>query len=389
MGPLSGLRARFEQRLLALWFGPHRLPGWALPLIPPSWLVGRVSTRRRNRIEHRKRARAAADRSGPLVVIVGNLVAGGGGKTPLCLALARSLTRSGLRVGIIARGDGATRPVDPPRLIDATRPDAAEDGDEATLLALRSGVPVCVGHRRSVALARLVSARPELDVVISDDGLQHVALARDLEIVVFDGRGTGNGRLLPAGPLRESVDAVSGFDTLVVNRGWVDSVGALPDPDPAAPVAHPRTYSSRLRLEAIVPLSGWRRTPAGDHPPPDDALMAHLRSTSVGAVAGIARPESFFEMLRGLGLEPHGYRPGDHSAPDARWWAALPEPVILMTEKDAVKCLAEDDERLMVVCVRAVPDPALLEWLEEALRGPTTARYPGLPDLQGSATRRS
>lgn len=371
--PGVGRRARLEARLLRFWFSDDpALPLWALPLRPLAALTAHVARGRRRRIDADKRARRSDARRGkPAVVVVGNLVVGGGGKTPLCLALAGALRDRGWRPGLLVRGDGAGAGGPAPHRVDPSRPDPARDGDEATLLAMRSGVPVVAGRDRGAALAELLRACPAVDVVLSDDGLQHVGLPRDFEIVVFDRRGLGNGRTLPLGPLREPADAIGRFDALVTNRGWDDR-------GPEAALPHPRVHASRIGITGIVPLAVWRAQAdgAGQPPhahPPAEAVAARLAGGSVGAVAGIAHPEGFFAMLAGLGLRAQGYRPGDHRSPDARWWRALPEDAILMTEKDAVKCPLDDDGRMHVVCIEARPDPSLISWLDEALRGQTTA----------------
>ncbi|MEZ5649641.1 MAG: tetraacyldisaccharide 4'-kinase [Burkholderiaceae bacterium] len=361
------VRARLEQRLLEAWYEHGVLPWWLQALRLPALLTARVSGARRARIHAAKQARRRSDPAPrPRIVVVGNLVAGGSGKTPICLALAEDLRARGWRVGLLARGDGAAQAVDPPRRVDPDDPDAARDGDEATLMALRSGLPVYAGRRRGAALALLMRECPDTQLVISDDGLQHEALPRDLELAVFDRRGLGNGRLLPAGPLREGPRAAATFDALIQN------LGADGEPAPR-PVAHRRWHLSRLAFSGVVSLADWR---SGARPeqdgPASTALLQRLRRQRVAAVAGIARPDGFFSMLHSLGLRMRELRPGDHRTPEPRWWHALDEPAILMTEKDAVKCPLDDDGRLFVACVRALPDPALLDWLEEALRGPTS-----------------
>jgi tetraacyldisaccharide 4'-kinase len=256
------------------------------------------------------------------VIVVGNLTVGGTGKTPLVLWLAARLRERGLRPGIILRGyRGGTRTS---RRISAAA-SASEVGDEAALLAARSGCPVAAGADR-IADARLLEG--EVDVIIADDGLQHLRLRRELEIVVIDGeRRFGNRRLLPAGPLREPLDRLESVAAVVVNGGS-DGVGGL--------------RMSLTGAEAVSFSGGERRALSAFAPGP------------VHALAAIGNPERFFAMLRqkGLNLIPHPF--ADHhtfSRRDLEFGDSLP---VLMTEKDAVKCAGIVDRRHWYVPVEAV-----------------------------------
>ncbi len=183
---------RLEDLMLAIW-SRRGVPSTLL--LPLSWLYGRLSARRL-----RAGARTAWKAPVP-VVVVGNILVGGTGKTPVTIAVCQALQARGWHPGIVSRGYGVT--VGPePRLSDAGG-DAPRLGDEPALIHTATGAPVAVHPRRARAAATLLAAHPEVDVLIADDGLQHTALARDLELIVQDGRGVGNGRLLPAGPLRE------------------------------------------------------------------------------------------------------------------------------------------------------------------------------------------
>ncbi len=241
------------------------------------------------------------------VVVVGNVVAGGAGKTPVVAALVEHLQAAGLRPGVISRGHGRTasncREVRADDQADAV-------GDEPLLIARRCGVPVFVAPRRVDAARALLARYPDTQVLVSDDGLQHLAMARDIEICVFDERGIGNGWLLPAGPLREP---------------W------------------PRRADLVLRPPAAVGLGGFalRRALAPEAVRADGARRA-LADFSVEpqvvAVAGIARPEAFFAMLEaaGLVLERRVALP-DHHDFDAKPVALSPQDCVLCTDKDAVK----------------------------------------------------
>ena len=249
------------------------------------------------------------------VVVVGNVLVGGAGKTPTVLAIVALLARSGRSPGVVSRGYG--RSGGDVVLVD---PDAGADrvGDEPLLLRRRAGVPVAVGTDRVAAARALLRAHPEVDIVVSDDGLQHLALERDVEVLVFDERGVGNGRLLPAGPLRERVPARLGPRQLVVYNA-----DAATTPLPG--------HVARRQLAGVAPLAGWWR---GE--PAERAALAALRGRTIVAVAGIARPERFFAMLRASGLDIVELPLADHAD-----FAVLPWPAgsgdVIVTEKDAVK----------------------------------------------------
>jgi tetraacyldisaccharide 4'-kinase len=245
------------------------------------------------------------------VVIVGNVVAGGAGKTPVVIAIIEHLQAQGLRPGVIARGygrrgDGGCREV------RADDTDAASTGDEPLLLARHCQVPVVVGARRADAARLLLARYPRTQVLVSDDGLQHLALARDLEICVFDARGIGNGWLLPAGPLREA---------------WPRRADLVLRPAALAGIAGDE-LERRLSGEAVRG-DGTRRQ------------LTHVCGPSmqpVIAVAGIAQPEAFFAMLRAAGVVPAQTRAlADHHDFDAQPVDLPAGMTVVCTEKDAVK----------------------------------------------------
>jgi tetraacyldisaccharide 4'-kinase len=243
------------------------------------------------------------------VLVVGNVVAGGAGKTPVVRALVDHLAAQGLRVGIISRGYGGQG-----RGVRAVHPDSdpREVGDEPVLLARLTGVPVVVAAQRAEAGRALLTAHPQVQVLVSDDGLQHWALHRDLEIGVFDDRGLGNGWPLPAGPLRES---------------WprpLDLVLAPPQVRLPGLTAPRFTIRRHLSPEAVQ-ADGTRRP------------LADLRDAACLAVAGIARPHAFFALLAAAGVRPASTQalPDHHDF--SRGPALQAHPVIICTEKDAVK----------------------------------------------------
>ncbi|MGI4844728.1 MAG: tetraacyldisaccharide 4'-kinase [Janthinobacterium lividum] len=288
------------------------------------------------------------------VIVVGNIFIGGTGKTPLTIWLADSLRGAGLRPGVISRGHGGAAET-PREVTPQSRPE--EVGDEPLLIAARAGCPVVVGRQRAQAGRALLASHPEVDVLITDDGLQHYALARDVEIVLFDGRGVGNGWLLPAGPLREPPSRRRDFT--VVN----------------APEITPR-------LARAVGGQPFQMQLAGDFAEPlmrpEDCLpLGRLKGRRIVAAAGIGNPGRFFAMLRGAGLDFRELPLPDHHDFLDRPFDGLDADVILITEKDAVKCRQldnlKDDRRLWVVPVTARIDPALAEQIVEKCRGRSTA----------------
>ena len=275
------------------------------------------------------------------VVVVGNRVVGGTGKTPLVLWLVEVLRSRGFRPGIVSRGyRGANEP--PRRVLPGG--DAAQFGDEPVLLAERSGAPVWIGRDRVAAARGLLAAQPDCDVLVCDDGLQHYALARDFEIAVEDERGHGNGLLLPAGPLREP--AGRAVDAVVVNG----SAGA-------------GAFAMQLAPD------GFRRV-CGNGP---DVPLAALRGRRLHAVAGIGNPGRFFATLQALGLEfvPHAFP--DHHAWTARDLDFDACDFVLMTEKDAVKCRAFGRDDLVALRVQARVDPRLADLLSARIHGSQAA----------------
>ena len=256
------------------------------------------------------------------LVVVGNLIVGGAGKTPVVIALVEALRSRGWTPGVVSRGYGGrdSRAAGP----RAVRPhdDASQVGDEPLLVARRTSAPVWIGRRRPAAVHALCAAHPEVDVVVSDDGLQHHALHRDAQWVVFDERGVGNGRLLPAGPLREPLPAHPPLDTQVLYTCDRPST-SLPG------------HCASRRLGGLVALSDWWT----GQPARRDALIA-LRGQPVHAAAGIGYPARFFEMLSSCGLQVTGIALPDHASLEPRPWPA-DAPCVIVTEKDAVKLPAD------------------------------------------------
>jgi tetraacyldisaccharide 4'-kinase len=295
------LRARLHDWLIATWYGGG---GRGRFLLPAAWLyAGAVGLRR----WLYRRGWLRSHRIRRPVVVVGNLTVGGTGKTPFVMWLVEALAQRGLKVGVAMRGYGAAR--GHARLL-GSRDTAATAGDEAVMLCRRLAVPVAIGARRADA-ARLLEG--ECDIVVCDDGLQHYALARDIEVAVVDGeRGFGNGRLLPAGPLREPVSRLDTVDAIVVNG-----------------TGYARMAAIRMHLEpvAAVALSGGASVPL--------AAFAGRRAI---AGAAIGNPGRFFALLRAHGIDVDERTFPDHARMTPAALGPKDGRPILMTEKDAVKC---------------------------------------------------
>jgi tetraacyldisaccharide 4'-kinase len=270
------------------------------------------------------------------VIVVGNLSVGGTGKTPLVLWLVARLRGAGRRPGIVTRGYGGAQRL--PRIIGPAD-DPAVVGDEPLLLARRSGVPVAVGRDRPAAAQLLIEAG--CDVVVSDDGLQHEALARDCEIVVVDAaRRFGNGRLLPAGPLRELPERLGSVDAVVVNGTAGDTASDSAAMDSVFRGLKP--FTMRLHAQEAVAVVG-----SGHQ------ALASFAGTTVHAVAGIGNPQRFFDLVRAVGIEVIAHPLADHAPITGADILFTDRRPVLMTEKDAVKCGSLADERHWFVPVEA------------------------------------
>lgn len=281
------------------------------------------------------------------VIIVGNITVGGTGKTPLALWLANFLRERGMRPGIVSRGYGR-RSAQPQEVTGASDPVAC--GDEPLLLAQRGNAPVWVGADRVAAARALLLAHPECDVILSDDGLQHYRLARDIEIAVIDGaRGLGNALMLPAGPLREPAARLTAVDAIVVNISQAARVGFKA----IAPAAFVMTLQSR----------GFHNLLNPDHKAAPEQFM----NRRVHAVAGIGNPQRFFKLLQRLGLTFTAHPFPDHHAFSAGDLAFADADFVIMTEKDAVKCRTFATERHWVLRVDAEIDPAFGELILKKL----------------------
>ena len=298
------MRAETEQKLNRIWYGGKPPPAW-LRLLAPLYSLGNRFDRWRNT------RRRPADLENVRIVIVGNLTVGGAGKTPLVIRLCRLLRAAGLKPGVISRGygreDGGLRLVSPAS-------DPGQVGDEPLLIARQAGVPVIVAADRCEAARKLL--KQGVDVIVSDDGLQHYRLPRTLEICVVDGsRGFGNGLLLPAGPLREPMERLDEVDYVVVNGEPAE----VPDDFESVPMM----LAAGL-LRSLDNGQSWR--------------LAQFAGCKVNAVAGIGNPKRFFDLLRQARITVREHAFPDHHRFRATDFDAMDKDLpILMTEKDAVK----------------------------------------------------
>jgi len=364
MPALNTLSARLETQLTRAW----QRRGWFAWLLSPLSLVFAAVTAGRRLAFARGWGRFKVERIAVPVLVVGNVTVGGTGKTPTVIALVEALRDAGYTPGVISRGYGAqpaktksspatsatsssakvtTQPSamsaarapsssSPPRAVTPHSP-AGEVGDEPLLIARRTGAPVWIGRDRPAAARALLAAHPEVDLVISDDGLQHYRLGRDIELVVFDHRLGGNGFLLPAGPLREPLKRRR--DATLINNPY----DALLPP-------WPNTYTLK-----VAPGPAWQL----DQPTLIRPL-SQFAGKRILAAAGMGAPERFFAGLRAAGLTIATLALPDHYAYAVNPFDESDAEVILITEKDAVKCHWADP-RVWVVPAHAVLDGALIE----------------------------
>ena len=324
--------------LESLWY---RVNFWHVLLVPLSWVFGLVAGFRRALY---LAGWIKTEKLPVPVIVVGNITVGGSGKTPLVLWLVNMLRAAGYHPGIVSRGYGGSLKA----LIEVDetmRP--AQVGDEPVLLFRRAGCPVFVCPDRGLAARALLARHPQVDVVIADDGMQHYALPRDIEIAVVDGeRGFGNGFRLPAGPLREPVSRLNSVQAVVVNG------------HPVARRIPPDPVHMRFHGDTLYRLGNPSETkPARD-----------FNRSAAHALAGIGNPGRFFAHLRSLGL-----RFEEHSFPDHHAFkrADLNLPgsgPILMTEKDAVKCEPFATDRCWVLAVDAELPPSFAQHILALLR---------------------
>jgi tetraacyldisaccharide 4'-kinase len=347
------MASSLESTLTRAWLrrGPLALALWPLSLLFRLLAALRRSLFRTGILK--------AERLPVPVIVVGNIFIGGTGKTPLTIWLVEQLRAAGLKPGVISRGHGGEGDSGPREVLPGSS--AREVGDEPLLIGMRTGCPVVVGRRRADAGRHLLESQPQVDVLVNDDGQQHKPQQRDVELVLFDGRGVGNGWTLPAGPLREPPSRRRDFT--VVNTPELTPALALAVGGRPYRMQLAGEYAEQLRdPQQRLPLSSLART------------MANKR---IVAAAGIGNPARFFTLLKAAGLRIEELPLPDHHDFLDDPFKDLDAELILVTEKDAVKCRQlehlNNDPRLWVVPVTAQIDAALAAQIVEKCRGRPTA----------------
>ena len=327
---------KLSERISASWYQPLPLLAWRRLLLGPlSVIYGLLAAKNAEKNKTQQRNFPVP------IVVVGNISVGGTGKTPVILALLEALQRRGLQVGVVSRGYGGSLSAHGATLLTEQH-SAVEVGDEPLLIFRQTKCPVVIAADRNLAVSKLLECA-DVDVILSDDGLQHYQLKRDLEIAVIDGeRGLGNGKLLPLGPLREPANRLQQVDWVLINGEGSQQF-------------HPRQQQLKLQPRSIRRLFDGVDLP----------LTYFSPNTQVHAVAGIGNPERFFQTLRELKLEPlphpfpdhFSYQPTDLQFGDLR-------PVI-MTAKDAVKCAYFSPQAAYVLAVAFTLPPPLIDAIVE------------------------
>jgi len=315
------MRPETEFKLNEIWYGDKPAPWW-LRMLTPVYRLGNSLDRRLGL------KRRPSDLDSTFIIVVGNVTVGGSGKTPVVIRLCQLLRQAGLKPGVISRGYGRKD-----RRLRLVSPDssAAVVGDEPLLIAQRAGVPVIVSRDRCEAARTLL--RHNINVIISDDGLQHYRLPRALGVCVVDGtRGFGNGHLIPAGPLREPLERLACVDAVVVNG----EAKNLPE---NLPLIHMQLEAGLLR--SMNDGQSWR--------------LSQFAGCKANAVAGIGNPSRFFSLLRSARINVTEHVFPDHHVFAAKDFEQMdPSLPILMTEKDAVKCKGLGLKNAWVLSVDAV-----------------------------------
>lgn len=322
--------------------------GWfSLVMRPLSALAAIFVQRKQQRYEQDP---GASYRSPVPVIVVGNIIVGGAGKTPVVLALTEQLRALGWTPGIVSRGYGVE--IGPNPRVGQGQLAAEQFGDEPALIAAQTQAPIAVHPRRALAAQALLKDFPAVDLIISDDGLQHLALQRDMEVAVQDARGVGNGLLLPAGPLREGPERLRTVDWLISQVVADQAPPFTPQPAEAG-----RALTMSLRPYQLEHLSSGRRLSWLD-------WQQEYGQQELQALAAIGQPARFFTMLRACGLHLSQTFPlPDHAALQAQDFQALHDGLVLITRKDAVKCQHLNDSRLWVVDVQ--PEFSRPDWIAE------------------------
>jgi len=326
------------QKLIAkflneVWYKDHFVGTWLMPL---SFIFTDVAKFRRWLY---KKGFKPVEKLPVPVIIVGNITLGGTGKTPLVIYLVQQLKQRGFKPAVISRGYGGQAETWP--LLVTADSDALQVGDEPLLIAQQADCPVAVGPVRADS-ARLLLANEACDVIISDDGLQHYALHRDIEIVVIDGiRRFGNNFCLPSGPLREPQERIQEVDFVICNGGEAEENEIL------------------MQLEGAYAVNMHNR---------ERKSLTEFKTLNCHALAGIGNPQRFFDLLNKSGLDCQVHSFPDHYAYSEKDICYKGAEAILMTEKDAVKCLSFASSQHWYVPVQAKLESQFIENLVTPLR---------------------
>jgi tetraacyldisaccharide 4'-kinase len=348
-------KARIEFALLQIWYGgqtPGLFTGLTLKALEAVYKGLRWAT------GQNRKARAAKKTCLPPVLVVGNLIAGGAGKTPIVMAICQFMVARGDKVGIVSRGYG--RSTNTPILIAPaySSSEAGDAGDEPLFLSRETGCPVAVCADRNQAVQLLLKHFPDLDLIVSDDGLQHHRLARQIEWVVFDRRAHGNGRMLPAGPLREPLSRLDSVDAVLCSNIEPECLTKA------------LNWPMRGNWHAIhVQLKGFRQLSSGKFLTLEQAAQ-RWKSLKLMAFTGIADPNKLFDAVRSAGLHLESTRGlPDHFNYPEDFCTQFNQEVLITSGKDAVK-LNQLNPKVWVAEISVKLPPALTHALEDCI-GPT------------------
>lgn len=317
-----------EDKTLDIWLNKGLLSTLLLPFSCVYRLISKIDLARK--------AKHAWQAPVP-VIVIGNIIVGGTGKTPLCIAIIKALQQAGWHPGVVSRGYGVNIKEEPHSSDISTHSDYL--GDEPSLIYQSTQAPISVHPNRSLAAQALLKSKPEINVLISDDGLQHLSLSRDIEIIVQDQRQIGNGRLIPAGPLREPANRLNQADYVISNLTGSDNNAHFNHPE------KPTTANIHMFLKPAYINHLYNDTNTDWHD-----WYQHKQYEEFNAIAGIGQPQRFFNMLKQAGIKLNKCLPvADHQKISEKLLANLGEANILVTPKDAVKCAKPYDKRLYAV----------------------------------------
>jgi tetraacyldisaccharide 4'-kinase len=338
---------------------------WAWLLLPVAWLYQLLSFVHAY-IQKKKMVHLSVP-----VIVIGNISVGGTGKTPVIIALAKALTAQGITVGIISRGYGSDAP-HYPYTVQRDSDNAHVAGDEPLMLAQATQCPVVIGKDRVAAARALLQAYPQVDVLLSDDGLQHYRLGRDIEVVVVDGeRGLGNHFCLPAGPLREPAKRLASVDWVLRHQEHM-APSITPSVVESSDNTSPRLFSIALAPTAWRHVTWRDEVSQSEYPLQPLPWLASNSAHTPVMMAGIGHPQRFFNTLRGMDIDGDTVAFDDHYQYTNNDFALWQERVVLMTEKDAVKCHAIEHPHMWSLQVAMVLPDAFITGIVQQLGSPVS-----------------